>query len=550
MENSLKDSIHWQALSNSAASIGREFPLREAFQNDFERAPTFSLSFDKLYLDYSKNWIDASIWSELLALANNSPLANRREKLFSGARVNTTENRPVLHTALRDRSFLPLFIDDRDIMREIRNVHHQLQSISEKVRNCHWYGYSDKYITDVVHIGIGGSHLGPEMVCRALSDYNGSHLKMHFVSNVDFTSINDIFKKLKPETTLFIIASKSFKTEETLVNGLQAKQWIQSHSNDSNSISKHFLAITSNPQAANEFGIPTENVLPMWDWVGGRYSLWSAIGLPIALAIGVDRFTLLLEGAEAMDKHFREAPFDQNMPVILALLGVWYHTLLGINNQAIIPYSEQLSQFPSYLQQCDMESNGKSTGINGEPVATPTGPILWGGTGTNSQHAFFQLLHQGSHIVPTDFIGVCQCHHMNIDQHKILLSNLIAQTEALMLGKTEEQAYEEMLASGMAETEANKLKGHRSFAGNRPSTTLLLEELSPYSLGQLIALYEHKVFCQGVLWQINSFDQWGVELGKQLSKPILSELRDSELPLDHDASSNQLVAHIRQILGG
>lgn len=547
MNTPITDSEAWKALVSLAKSHATP-SLVERFQQDPQRFNRYTLEVDDLFLDYSKNLVDDDILAKLTELAKEAGLEQARTQLLQGDNINNTEHRPALHTALRDRSFLPLMVDGKNIMEDIRALHHKMQSISEKVRTQQWWGYSGKSITDIVNIGIGGSHLGPEMVTKAFSHLHSSNLNFHFVSNVDFNDLEATLKRLKSETTLFIVSSKSFTTQETLTNALEAKKWLLSHSRNEASISRHFLAITSKPDAAVEFGIHPDNVFPMWDWVGGRYSLWSAIGLPIVLAIGMHRFEQLLAGAHEMDRHFANAPLEQNMPVLMAMLGIWYNNFLGVQEHALLPYCHNLSSFPDYMQQCDMESNGKSVTREGLPVNTQTGPVIWGGVGTNSQHAFFQLLHQGTHWVPADFIGVVHPHHRNSTQHKMLLANLLAQTEALMVGKSADQAYQEMLDKGMNTNEAEQLKAHRAFSGNRPSSTLLMNKLSPFAMGQLIALYEHKVFCQGIIWGINSFDQWGVELGKQLSVPILNELMDANTPLEHDPSTNGLINRVREKL--
>jgi glucose-6-phosphate isomerase len=547
MKSGLSKTNEWQKLSTLAETVS-SFTLSEAFEKDGQRFNRFSLESGHLFLDYSKHLVNDEIRLALVDLARAANLEAARDQLFAGEKVNTTENRPALHTALRDRDFTPLQVNGRDIMPDIKSVHQKMRILTEQIRNKQWLGFGGKVICDVVNIGIGGSHLGPEMACHALRDFHSSHLGFHFVSNVDYTHINEVMSRLDPETTLFIISSKSFTTQETLTNANEAKHWILAHFGDEEAIARHFLSVSSKPEAAVAFGIAEQNVLPMWDWVGGRYSLWSAVGLPLALAIGMPQFEQFLAGAQQMDVHFQQAALDENMPVIMALLGVWYNNFLGIQSQAIVPYSEHLSLFMSYMQQCDMESNGKSVSIDGLALTKATGPVIWGGAGTNSQHAFFQLLHQGTQVVPIDFIGVVKCHHQNIAQHKILLANLLAQTEALMMGKSPGTAYLEMINSGMDSESANALKSHRASPGNRPSTTLLMNELNPYSLGQLIALYEHKVFCQGVIWQVNSYDQWGVEFGKQLGKPILKELMDAEISLDHDGSTNALLRRIRASL--
>lgn len=514
--------------------------LRELFAADPDRFNRFSLRFEDVLLDYSKNRITAETKALLLELAEECQLSDAIGKLFSGDKINATENRSVLHIALRNRANTPIFVDGQDVMPEVNAVLDRMKTFSERVISSEWKGYSGQPITDVVNIGIGGSDLGPVMVTEALKAYK-NHLNLHFVSNVDGTHIAETLKGLNPETTLFLIASKTFTTQETMTNAHSARDWFLAAAQDETAVAKHFVALSTNAKEVSKFGIDTENMFGFWDWVGGRYSLWSAIGLSISLGIGFGHFVELLEGANAMDEHFRTTPFDDNLPVTLALLGIWYNNFFGAETQAILPYDQYLHRFAAYFQQGDMESNGKYVGRDGQPVGYQTGPILWGEPGTNGQHAFYQLIHQGTKLIPCDFIAPVLSHNPLGEHHAILLSNFFAQTEALMNGKTREEVIREFVVQGKTEAEYEKLVPFKIFTGNRPTNSILVRQLTPRTLGTLIALYEHKIFTQGVIWNIFSFDQWGVELGKQLANKIYPELASDEPVTSHDSSTNGLI---------
>jgi glucose-6-phosphate isomerase len=542
---SLTHKPAWQALIQHRPTYD-DIHLRDLFKSDDNRANRFSLKFDDILLDYSKNLITDETLNLLMQLARESGVENLRDDMFNGAEINLTENRAVLHTALRNRSNRKVLVDGVDVMPDVNAVLSKVQRFSESVREGEFTGYTGKRLTDVVNIGIGGSDLGPLMVCEALKPYQHPDLNLHFVSNVDGTHISEALKGLSPETTLFIIASKTFTTQETLTNAHSARDWFLSHGADSNAIAKHFVAVSTNTEKVAEFGIDTDNMFEFWDWVGGRYSLWSAIGLPIAISIGMENFESLLDGADAMDQHFEASPLEKNMPVVLAVLGVWYQNFFGSKSYAVEPYDQYLHRFPAYLQQLDMESNGKS--VTRESTAIndyTTGAVLWGEPGTNGQHAFFQLLHQGTAMVPADFLAPVNSHNPIGDHHRLLLANCIAQTEALMRGKTEAEARAELEAEGLSGSELEQLLPHKVFPGNRPTNTILFKALDPKTLGSLIALYEHKVFVQGVIWNINSFDQWGVELGKQLARTIADELNSEEVSA-HDSSTRQLIDHVKR----
>jgi len=529
----------WQALEGHRRSWeGRS--LRAAFAADPDRFARFSVEFNGLLFDYSKQLIDAETLPLLCDLARARHLDVQRDAMFDGARINSSEGRAVLHTALRNRGERPVIVDGEDVMPAVRDVLSAMRRFCMQVRSGGWRGYSSKRITDVVNIGIGGSDLGPKMACAALTPY-ASVLRSHFVSNVDASDLAETLKGLQAETTLFIVVSKTFTTQETLANAYSARNWFIDQGGNMEEISRHFVAVSTNAKLVREFGIDPENMFGFWDWVGGRYSLWSAVGLSLALAIGFDHFEDLLDGGFAVDEHFRNAPLEQNIPVLMALLGVWNGNFWGAASQAVLPYDQYLHHFPAYLQQLEMESNGKRVTRSGELVDYATGPILWGEPGTNGQHAFYQLIHQGTQLVPCDFIAPARSHHQLGPHHPILLANVFAQTEALMRGKSAAEAAAEMVAAGMEEDEIAALLPHRVFPGNRPSSTLLLEEITPRTLGMLIALYEHKVFVQGAIWGINSFDQWGVELGKQLAGAILPELVTPATVTSHDASTNGLI---------
>lgn len=540
-------SNEWEALQKHYNEISR-LHLRELFESDRNRFEKYSIRLSDILFDYSKNLITDETIELLLRLADKAKLKAKIEAMFNGEKINFTENRAVLHVALRNFSDQPVYVDGQDVMQGVKSVLYHMKQFSEAVRSGDWRGASGKRITDVVNIGIGGSDLGPAMVCQALKHFSGDILRVHFVSNVDGTDIVETLKKLDPETTLFIIASKTFTTQETLTNANTAKKWfLKNFGNKESDIEKHFVALSTNEKACREFGINPQNMFHFWDWVGGRYSLWSAIGLSIALYIGYDNFEQLLRGAHEIDCHFRYEPFDRNIPVIMALLGVWYNNFFGATSYAVIPYDQYLVRFTEFLQQLDMESNGKYIDANGEKVTYRTGPILWGTIGTNAQHSFFQLLHQGTHLVPADFIAAVRSHNEVGEHHAILLANFFAQTEALMKGKSRQEALRELQQQYNNEEIINKLLPHKVFEGNRPTNTILLDELNPNTLGKLIAIYEHKVFTQGVIWNINSFDQWGVELGKQLAKRILPELAGDDLIYSHDSSTNGLINHYKKL---
>ncbi|MGB5600202.1 MAG: glucose-6-phosphate isomerase [Thiothrix litoralis] len=515
----------------------RTVHMRELFAADPERFEHFSLQVGDILLDYSKNRITAETLQLLTQLAEVADVAGWRDRMFQGDKINNTEQRAVLHTALRNQSNTPVRVDGEDVMPDVNAVIAQMSAFAERVRSGTWTGHTGKAIVDVVNIGIGGSDLGPHMVYQALKTYRHSRLEMHYVSNVDGAHIKEKLETLDPETTLFIVASKTFTTQETMTNAAYARDWFLQHAGDAAHIAKHFVAVSTNREAVTDFGIDPDNMFGFWDWVGGRYSLWSAIGLSIVLAVGADNFRRLLGGAHEMDTHFREAPFERNMPVIMALLGVWYSNFFGAATQAILPYDHYLRSLPLYLQQADMESNGKSVDRDGHNVDYETGPIIWGTSGINGQHAFYQLIHQGTRLIPADFIISATQPNGLHEQHDILMANFLAQTEALMHGRS----LEETISGGVSEPHAPKV-----FAGNHPSNALLLDALTPHSLGMLIALYEHKIFVQGIIWNLNSFDQWGVELGKQLAKRIQPELNMTEAVTSHDASTNGLINHYRQ----
>lgn len=534
----MQTSEHWQALTTHYEAI-KEQHLRDWFQTDPERANQFSLEVDGLLLDYSKNRIEKETIDRLIALAEAAMVKEAAAAMFRGDRINRTENRSVLHMALRNRSNTPIEVDGQDVMPEVNRVLAQMADFAERVRSGAWRGHTGKPIRTIINIGIGGSDLGPVMAAEALKPYSQRDLSVRFVSNVDGTHLAEAVRDADPEETLFIVASKTFTTQETITNAESARAWLlKGLGGDAAAVARHFVAVSTNAEKVSAFGIDTANMFEFWDWVGGRYSLCSAIGLALMVAIGPDHFTEMLDGFHAMDRHFATAPYAQNMPVLLALLGIWYNNFFGAESHALLPYDQYLARFPAYFQQCDMESNGKYVDQDGRPVSVQTGPIIWGEPGTNGQHAFYQLLHQGTKLVPCDFIGFHHSQNPLGDHHVKLMANFFAQTEALAFGKTREQVE--------AEGTAPELVPHRVFEGNRPTNTILADRLTPYVLGQLIALYEHKVFVQGVIWNIFSFDQWGVELGKQLAGKILPELDGSSTaPLQHDASTNQLIERFR-----
>ncbi len=514
--------------------------MKELFAQDNKRFEKYSLKFEDILLDYSKNILSDEVKAVLIELADECGLKGAIESMFTGEKINATENRAVLHTALRNRSNTPVIVDGEDVMPEVNAVLDQMKAFSEKIISGEWKGYTGKAITDVVNIGIGGSDLGPLMVTEALKPYK-NHLNLHFVSNVDGTHIAETLKVIDPETTLFIVASKTFTTQETMTNANSAKDWFLASAGDIAHVAKHFVAVSTNAEAVAAFGIDTANMFRFWNWVGGRYSLWSAIGLSIVLGIGYDNYIELLSGAHAMDNHFRNEDFDKNIPVILALIGIWYNNFYGAETEAILPYDQYMHRFAAYFQQGNMESNGKYVDRNGEPVDYQTGPVIWGEPGTNGQHAFYQLIHQGTKLIPCDFIAPAINHNQLGDHHQKLLANFFAQTEAMMVGKTEEQVTTELKAAGKSDEEIAALLPFKVFLGNIPTNSFLVKKLTPRVLGSLIAMYEHKIFVQGVIWNIYSFDQWGVELGKQLANTILPELKGDEKVTGHDASTNGLI---------
>ncbi len=542
----LAQSSIWKALKKHQRDIS-DLQMRNLFAENPQRFDEFSLQWGDFLLDYSKNCIQSATMTLLFELARHAELDSCRDAMFHGEAINSTEGRAVLHTALRNQSGKPVVVDGKDVMPDVNHELDKMRQISDDIRSGRWLGHTGKRISDVVNIGIGGSDLGPAMVTGALKAYHQRDLNVHFVSNVDSAHLLDTVASLDPERVLFIIVSKTFTTQETMANAQSARRWLLQHINDTAAVAKHFVAVSTNANAVLEFGIARDNILGFWDWVGGRYSLWSTVGLPIALAIGIENFEGLLRGAYQMDEHFRTAPLEQNMPVILALLGIWYRNFVGASSYAVLPYSQRLNRLSAYLQQLDMESNGKSTRKNGEPVDYDTGPIIWGEPGTNGQHAFYQLIHQGTEIIPCDFLIAAQGDQPNDEHHDILTANFIAQTEALMRGKTEAEARAELLAADMDVEQQDQLAPHKVFPGNRPSNSILFRKLTPETLGSLIALYEHKVFVQGVIWNINSFDQWGVELGKQLAGVILPKLKQAEPVTGHDASTNGLANWVREM---
>jgi len=533
--------------TNAWRKLARHFELveplhmRDLFKQDPRRFEKFSIRFDDILVDYSKNRITEETLALLFELAEEVRLKDAVASLFSGERINETENRPVLHMALRNRPDQPVRVDGRDVMPEVDAVLRKMARFSEAVRGGAWTGYTGRRVTDIVNIGIGGSDLGPLMVTECLRPYAQRGLNVHFVSNVDGTHLVETLRTLDPETTLFMIASKTFTTQETMTNAYSARAWFLEKAGDPGHVARHFVALSTHAEKVRAFGIDPENMFVFWDWVGGRYSLWSAIGLSIACSVGFDRFRELLDGAYAMDRHFQETAFAENIPVILALLGVWYNNFFGAETHAILPYDQYMHRFPAYFQQGDMESNGKSVDRSGRPAGWQTGPILWGEPGTNGQHAFYQLIHQGTKLVPADFLAPAVSHNPIGEHHAILLSNFFAQTEALMNGKTREEAAAELRREGKDEAEVEALSAYKTFEGNRPTNSILFRQLTPRVLGSLIAMYEHKIFVQGVIWNIFSFDQWGVELGKQLAKRILPELEGGDSIGSHDASTNGLI---------
>jgi glucose-6-phosphate isomerase len=540
----------WQKLCAHQKEIAT-LHMRDFFAADPKRFEHYSLHFGDILFDYSKHRINDETLPLLFQMAREAKIEQWRVAMFNGEKINTTENRAVLHTALRNRSNTPVIVDGKDVMPDINAVLAQMREFSENVRKGTWLGFTGKRITDIVNIGIGGSDLGPVMVCDALKPYASPELNIHFVSNIDGAHLMRALEKCKPETTLFIVASKTFTTQETMTNAMSARTWFLDSAKDSKHVAKHFVALSTNAKAVADFGIDTANMFAFWDWVGGRYSLWSAIGLSIALYVGMDNFESLLEGAHEMDNHFKTAPLEQNMPVILALIGVWYNNFFHVDTNAILPYDQGLARFPAYMQQADMESNGKFICRDGSRVKYKTGPVIWGEAGTNGQHAFYQLIHQGTQIVPADFLMPVHSHYAigkhGYAHHKILLANFLAQTQSLMLGKTKDEARVELEKQGLTGDELEKLLPHKVFEGNRPTTSILFDKLTPNTLGKLIALYEHKIFVQGILWDINSYDQWGVEYGKQIAQQILPQLTSEGKVTNYDSSTNGLINHTKQL---
>jgi len=535
----------WQALARHYDAT-KSLHMRDLFAEDPARFAKLSLRLDDLLLDYSKNRVTAETMGLLVALAEQAGLPAAREAMFGGAKINTTEGRAVLHTALRNRANRPVLVDGQDVMPEVNRVLAQMREFSAAIRSGDWRGATGQAITDVVNIGIGGSDLGPVMVCEALKPFAQAGLHSHFVSNVDGSHIHQVLAKCRPETTLFIIASKTFTTQETLANAHTARGWTVAALGEA-AVARHFVALSTNGPAVAAFGIDTANMFAFWDWVGGRYSLWSAIGLSIAISVGFERFEELLTGAHDMDQHFQTAPLAANMPVVLGLLGIWYGDFFGAGAQAVLPYDQYLHRFAAYLQQADMESNGKSVTKDGQPVDYDTGPVIFGEAGTNGQHAFYQLIHQGTRLIPADFLAAARSQNPVGEHQTLLLSNFFAQTEALMRGKTAGEVRAELTKAGLSGQALEEAIPHRVFTGNRPTNSILYAALTPRMLGRLIALYEHKIFVQGVIWGVNSFDQWGVELGKQLAKAILPELSGPEPVTAHDASTNGLIGHYKAV---
>ena len=530
----------WQALEAHFAA-NKETRLKDLFAQDPQRFDKFSLTYQgDILVDYSKNLITEETLKLLIDLAKETDLRSAIDAMFNGEKINMTEGRSVLHVALRNRSDRPIESDGKDVMPEVKAVLAKMKGFCEKIISGEWKGYTGKAIQHVVNIGIGGSDLGPVMITEALRPYK-NHLQMHFVSNVDGTHIAETLKKIDPETTLFLVASKTFTTQETMTNALTARDWFINIAGDKAHVAKHFAALSTNGKAVAEFGIDTNNMFEFWDWVGGRYSSWSAIGMPIALSVGFENFEALLQGAFEMDMHFATASYEQNVPVLLALIGLWYNNFYGAESEAILPYDQYMHRFPAYFQQGNMESNGKYVDRNGKPVDYQTGPIIWGEPGTNGQHAFYQLIHQGTKLIPCDFLAPAISHNPIGDHHPKLLANFFAQTEALAFGKSKEEVEAEFLAAGKTLEQVKDLVPFKVFEGNRPTNSILFKSLTPNTLGALIAMYEHKIFVQGAIWNIFSFDQWGVELGKQLANKILPELGNNEAVTSHDCSTNGLI---------
>lgn len=545
-KNNPVESSAWHKLKAHYTDMKKR-RMTDMFDEDPDRFLKFSIRFNDMLLDFSKNIINGQTLQHLLSLAEEAGLGDAIEKMFSADRINETEDRAVLHTALRNRSNDPVYVDGSDVMPEVNAVLEKMQEFSARIISGEWKGYTGKFITDIVNIGIGGSDLGPVMVTEALKPYAKPNINVHFVSNIDGTHISETLKKISPQTTLFMVASKTFTTQETMTNAHTARKWFLDSAGNEAQIKKHFIALSTNREKVVEFGIDPNNMFEFWDWVGGRYSLWSAIGLPIACSIGFENFIELLDGAHAMDRHFQKTAFSRNIPVILALIGVWYNNFFGAETEAILPYDQYMHRFPAYFQQGNMESNGKYVDRSGQEVSYQTGPVIWGEPGTNGQHAFYQLIHQGTRMIPCDFIAPASSFNPVGDHHNILLSNFFAQTEALMKGRSKEEVIEELKASGMNEEEAAALAPFKVFKGNRPTNSILIKKLTPRMLGSLIAMYEHKIFVQGVIWNIFSFDQWGVELGKKLANNILPELEHDSQVASHDPSTNGLINAFKEM---
>jgi glucose-6-phosphate isomerase len=536
----------WKKLKKHHQEMKR-VQMKDLFANDARRFQKFSLTFEEMLVDFSKNRITKETVKLLLQLAKETNLKAEIKAMFTGEKINETEGRAVLHTALRNRSKKTIKVDGKNVMPQVSTVLEQMNIFSNKIITGKWKGYTRKRITDVVNIGIGGSDLGPVMVSEALKPYWKKGMNIHFVSNVDGTHIAETLKDLSPETTLFIIASKTFTTQETMTNARSARDWFLKKAKKNEFVKKHFVAVSTNQEGVEDFGIAGENMFGFWDWVGGRYSLTSAIGLSIACTIGFEKFEELLDGFHAMDQHFEKTPFEKNVPVLLALIGIWYNNFFGAETEAILPYDQYLHRFAAYFQQGNMESNGKCVDRNGKKVNYQTGPVVWGEPGTNGQHAFYQLIHQGTKLIPCDFIAPANSHNPIGDHHVKLLSNFFAQTEALMNGKTKEEATEDLKAAGQSKEEIAKLLPFKIFEGNRPTNSFLIKKITPRALGSLLAMYEHKIFAQGIIWNIYSFDQWGVELGKQLAKEILPELEDEKVVKSHDSSTNGLINNYKKM---
>ncbi|MFD2113549.1 glucose-6-phosphate isomerase [Thiorhodococcus fuscus] len=544
----VNETPQWKALQSHWETM-KTVRMPDLFADDPGRAKAMTMEVAGLRLDYSKNLVTQETLDRLIELAGTVDLQGWIRRMFEGESINNTEGRAVLHIALRNRSNRSILVDGEDVMPEVNRVLARMESFVGRVRSGDWRGYTGERITDVVNIGIGGSNLGPKMICAALAPYQSENLRVHFVSNVDGTHLVETVRPLDPATTLFIVASKTFTTQETMTNAASARDWLLTALGDQAAVARHFVAVSTSAEKVAAFGIDTANMFGFWDWVGGRYSLWSAIGLPIALAVGFDRFLELLDGAYAMDEHFRSADLRENMPALMGLIGLWYANFAGARTHAVLPYDQSLRFLPAYLQQGDMESNGKGVTREGVAVDYSTGPVVWGEPGTDGQHAFYQLIHQGTQMIPADFIGAIHSHNELGDHHPKFMANFFAQTEALMRGRTHDEALAEMLGSGMAEEKARFLAPHRTFPGNRPTNSILMDSLMPQTLGALVAFYEHRIFTQGVVWGINSFDQWGVELGKKLANVILDEIRAGKVTADHDSSTRALLEHFIQHRG-